>query len=101
MADQFTFSAEVWVWPGDTPWHFISLPQEVADEIEVLAQGKERGFGSVPVDVSSGDTHWRTSLFPSKQAQTYLLPVKKQVRQQLGCAEGSRIKVTLRIAESA
>jgi hypothetical protein len=92
---EFTFTATVWLWKGDSAWHFISLPEQIADDIEALSQGLARGFGSVPVEVRSGSTVWRTSLFPDKKAGTYILPLKKQVRQELDCAEGSRITVSL------
>lgn len=29
----FKFKAKLWVWPGDTPWHFVSLDQEISKEI--------------------------------------------------------------------
>ena len=30
----FAFDSPLWRWEGDTGWHFISLPEDVADEIE-------------------------------------------------------------------
>ena len=99
MSRPLMFTATVWLWSGDSPWHFISLPQEAADEIEDLAQGKTRGFGSVPIDVRSQDVTWQTSLFPDKKSGTYILPLKKSVRQQLGCQEGSLITVTVQVRE--
>ncbi len=100
MAQEFTFTAQVWLWKGDSPWHFISLPEDAADEIEDLTRGMTGGFGSVPVEVQAQDVEWQTSLFPDRKSGTYLLPLKKQVRQQLvGCEEGSRVTVTVRIRE--
>jgi hypothetical protein len=100
MSPSFTFTATVWLWKGDSAWHFISLPEDVADEIEAITHGHARGCGSVPVEVRSADVTWQTSIFPDKKSGTYLLPLKKQVRQHLGgCEEGSRVKVTVRIRE--
>lgn len=83
---------------GRMTGHFISLPEEVAAEIKALTRGRE--FGSVPVDVCSADVTWQTSIFPGSKSATYVLPLKKQVRQQLGHGEeGSRITVTLRIRD--
>ena len=47
----FTFVAEVWLWPGTSPWHLISLPEDLADLIAASSTGRERRFGSVPVEV--------------------------------------------------
>ena len=43
------FRAEVWLWPGTSPWHFVSLPEELADLIAASSTGREQRFGSVPV----------------------------------------------------
>lgn len=97
---EFHFSATVWLWNGESSWHFISLPDEVADEIKALTGGRRRGFGSVAVDVCSADVTRQTSIFPGSRSATYVLPLKKQVRRQLGhCEEGSRITVTLRMRD--
>jgi hypothetical protein len=31
---EWSFDAELWLWKADAAWHFITLPHEVADEIE-------------------------------------------------------------------
>ncbi|MFM8896042.1 MAG: DUF1905 domain-containing protein, partial [Actinomycetales bacterium] len=49
----FRFTGTVWIWQGDSPWHFVSLPDEIADEIADLLDGRLRGFGSVRVEVTS------------------------------------------------
>ncbi len=91
-----TFRAEVWLWPGTSPWHLISLPEDLADLIAASSTGRERRFGSVPVEVTVGDLTWRTSVFPDKKLGTFLLPLKKQVRQHLGCAVGDTLEVEIR-----
>lgn len=96
----YSFEAPLWQWrardaePGS--WFFVSLPYDVADEIEaVAAPGK--GFGSVRVEVTVGSSTWRTSLFPSAEEKTYVLPVKKPVRAKEGLDEGDSCAVSLRL----
>ena len=91
---EFAFEAPLWRWQGEAAWHFISLPEDVADEIEDSPVDR-RGFGSVRVQVQVGATSWATSVFPDKARGTYLLPVKKQVRDREGLAEGDVVAVTL------
>jgi hypothetical protein len=100
VPESFTFTAKVWLWNGHTPWHFISLPEEIADEVEDLSHDTARGFGSVRVEVRSSHVVWQTSLFPDKKSGTFILPLKKQVREQLACSEGSRITVSIRLIEN-
>jgi len=76
------FEAELWIWDArraDT-WTFVSLPADVSDEIEALADRSTHGFGSVPVRVTIGGTTWTTSVFPDRGRGCYVLPVKKAVR---------------------
>ena len=57
------------------------------------------GFGSVRVEVTVGETVWRTSLFPSAEAGAYVLPVKKAVRVAEGLADDAVAEVTIRLVE--
>ena len=99
MATEHEFEAEIWQWSArdDRPgsWCFVSLPFDVADEIEAAA-GPGRGFGSVPVEVKVGPTTWRTSVFPSAAEKTYVLPLKKPARAAAGLDVGDRCTVRLR-----
>ena len=56
-----------------------------------------RGFGSVPVEATIGRTHWRTSLFPSKSAGGFMLPLKAAVRRAEGFGEGDSVRVILKV----
>ena len=95
---EWTFTAEVWLWRGDAGWHFITLPYEVADEIEDAVVDR-RGFGSIRVEVTIGSSTWRTSIFPSKEAESFVLPLKKAVRVAEGLEEGSSCSVHLAVVE--
>ncbi len=93
MEIDFTFTATVWLWNGDSAWHFVSLPTNIADEITDMVVGKPRGFGSVRVDVTSGNVTWSTSLFPDKKSGTYILPLKKEVRKLISCNVGDTVEL--------
>jgi hypothetical protein len=95
----YRFQAELWRYKGDSPWHFVTLPFEEADEIDELTAHVQRGFGSVRVHVTVGSTSWSTSLFPAKDEQSYVLPVKAAVRKAEGLEVGAPVDVTLRIAD--
>ena len=95
---EFTFTAELFRWPCESAWHFVAVPEDLADDIRVLG-GPPRGFGSVRVEVTVGSTTWLTSVFPGAKRCTYVLPVKKEVRRAEGLAEGDPVAVALRILE--
>ena len=92
----YEFEATLWRWREDGTWHFLTLPQDVADEIDDRTAVRA-GFGSVRVEVTIGASTWRTSIFPSREAESFILPVKKTVRVAEGCGEGDRIRVRLAV----
>jgi len=51
----------------------------------------------VRVEVTIGATTWRTSLFPDSKRQTYVLPVKKDVRRREGLVAGAAAGVDLEV----
>lgn len=90
-----SFDAEVWEHDGTGAWHFISVPEPLADEIEATFAHRAAGFGSIRVSVTIGASHWSTSLFPDRKRATYVLPVKKAVRVAEQLADGSPAHVEL------
>ena len=100
--NEFQFEAPLWKWQGDGPasWHFVTLPFDLTDDIDELTTGRQGGFGSVRVEVTIGCTTWTTSVFPSKEQQSFILPVKAPVRKAEGLAHGVIAHVTLRLIDS-
>lgn len=98
MEPFFAFEAELWEWDArsDASWVFLTVPVEVADEIADLAPPR-RGFGSVRVRVRIGGTEWRTSVFPDSRVESYVLPVKKQVRRSEKLEVGDVAAVELEV----
>ena len=92
---RFSFTAEVWEHEGPAAWHFVSLPEAVADEIEAVFGHRAGGFGSLRVEVTIGRTQWSTSLFPDRKRGTYVLPLKKAVRVAELLVAGSPATVSL------
>ena len=95
------FDAVVWQWRGDgsATWRFVTLPFALTDEIDDLTTGRQGGFGSVKVEVTIGRTTWTTSVFPSKEQRSFILPVKAPVRKAEGLADGDTTRVTLRLVD--
>jgi hypothetical protein len=73
----------------------VTLPTEVADEIDHITSESRRGFGSVRVEVTVGSTTWNTSIFPDRASQSFVLPVKKAVRLAEQLRPGSPVVASL------
>jgi hypothetical protein len=97
----YEFDAQLWLAKADAAWVFLTVPEEISDEIDDAVATKG-GFGSVKVDATIGSTSWSTSLFPDTKAGAYILPVKKAVRTAESVDIGDSVTVLLRptLAES-
>ena len=93
---QFTFTSELFPWEANPSFIFVAVPQEDADAIDD-ATSLVGGFGSVKVNVQIGKTAWSTSLFPSKEMETYVMPLKKAVRKAEGIEVGDTAEVTIEL----
>ena len=102
MSGSFTFSAELWRWQsnGGTAWIFVTLPTDVADEVDDVS-AMPGGFGSVKVNVEVGDTRWSTSLFPDKSSGSFVLPIKKAVRVAQKVDEGDTADFMIEVVHTS
>lgn len=93
----YLFDAELWLWDArqSDSWTFLQLPEAASAEIREVASAYPRGFGSVKVTATIGDTTWRTSIFPGTSA--YVLPVKKAVRKAEAVEAGDTVAVTVEL----
>jgi len=91
--------AKLWRWEGGKgSWHFMTLPVALSQEIRLVDAGPRRiGFGSLRVTATIGKCTWQTSIFPSAEARSYLLPVKSAVRKAEGLREGQSVALTLSV----
>jgi hypothetical protein len=98
----FVFDAELWVWSarrGDN-WTFVSLPGEASEEIRCRTGGVRRGFGSLRVRVAIGGSAWTTSIFPDSARATYVLPIKRAIREAEALDVGDVATVTVELVDS-
>ena len=93
----FTFTARLWEYPGKGAWYFVSVPPEQAEDIRHLTEGRRGGFGSVKVGVAINGSRWSTSLFSSSTDGTFILPVKKAIRQAEQVHAGDPVTVVLEL----
>jgi hypothetical protein len=98
----FTFTAPLWLYQGKGAWYFITVPTEQSEQIKFFTSPditgrRRRGWGAVKVTASIGEQTWSTSIFPSKERATYILPVKAEIRKKTGVAVGDEVEINLEI----
>jgi len=101
-----TVTAPLWIWTSDkalASWHFLTIEGAAGEAIHALAlmrrleNGRRKGWGSMKVLATIGDTSWETSIFPANDAKGWLLPVKAAVRKAESIVAGDEVKVTVKV----
>ncbi len=83
----------MWEWRGPAPYHFVSVPVEIAQEIKELASAVTYGWGMIPVAGKIGNTSFTTSLWAKNG--TYAVPLKDSVRKAEGISLNDTVSVEL------
>ena len=97
MTSSYSFRAELWLYPEEAGWHFLTLPADVADDLREEAAAFRKGFGSIRVTAEIAGHTWQTSVFPDSKSGSYLLPVKKGIRAAARINAGDEVAVRLEI----
>lgn len=92
---ELDFSGPVWHWKGPSPFHFVTVPEELCDALDATAGLVSYGWGMIPVHASIGGTEWKTSLWPKDGR--YIVPLKAAVRRAEGLEVGAVTTVRLRV----
>lgn len=103
MGEQISHRGRLLRWTGSSSgaWFFLTIDGDAADALSATAlmrrlEGLGRGFGSLRVLASVGDTCWQTSVFPQK-GEGWLLPVKAAVRRAEDLCEGDEVDLRLEV----
>ncbi len=93
------FEGDVFRWDAreDSAWFFTSVPVELSEDIREIPR-PYRGFGSVRVRARIGGSEWTTSIFPSSDG-SYVLPLKKAVRDAESLVEGGLVVVRIDVLD--
>lgn len=79
---KYEFSAKIWQHLSPGGWYFASLPTEIAKEIREILKWQEEGWGRLKVTAKIGKSEWETAIWFDTKMNTYLLPLKAQIRKK-------------------
>lgn len=92
---EMEFVGELYDWRGPSPYHFITVPEDVCVGLRAVSPLVSYGWGMIPVRVRIGGSVWETALFPKDGR--YVVPIKDVVRNAEGLADGDTVRVELAI----
>ncbi|MDF1697821.1 MAG: DUF1905 domain-containing protein [Saprospiraceae bacterium] len=79
---KYEYSTKMWkdALPGG--WHFVSLPKTLSKEIRDNFQWQEEGWGRMKTFAQIGEIVWETAIWFDTKANTYILPIKAEIRKK-------------------
>lgn len=95
MKIKYEFSSKIWQHQSQGGWYFVSLPEKLAKEIREVVKWQEEGWGRLKVTAKTGNSEWDTAIWFDTKMNTYLLPVKAEIRKKENLETGKNTDVII------
>ncbi len=92
---RYAFTAKPWQYVGPRGWYFISVPKKLAKEIRNTLKQEEQGWGRLQATAKIGSSEWKTAIWFDTKLDTYLLPLKAEIRKKEDLAINKIVKAFL------
>ncbi len=92
---KYEFSAKMWQHASTGGWHFVSFPQSISKEIRENLKWQEEGWGRMKALAKIEQFEWETAIWFDTNMDTYLLPVKAEVRKKFNLEINKMIKIEI------
>jgi hypothetical protein len=79
---KYEFRSKLWRYTGPSGWHFVSLPVKLSKEIRSSLKSEEEGWGRLKATAKVGSSEWKTAIWFDTKMNTYLLPLKAEIRKK-------------------
>jgi len=78
-------------------WNFLFMPQDLAKEILLMHKHQEEGWGRMKITAKIGNNEWKTSIWFDTKNDTYLLPIKAEIRkkEKIEMEIGNKVKTKI------
>jgi hypothetical protein len=90
---KYEFSAMIWQHSSPDSWYFVSLPKVMAKEIRENLKWMEEGWGRLKASAKIGNSEWKTAIWFDIKQNTYLLPLKAEIRKKENLKIDQKVKV--------
>ncbi len=94
---RYDFKAEIWQHQSEGGWFFVSLPMAISKEIRDNLKWQEEGWGRMKVIATVKGIAWHTAIWFDNKHDTYLLPLKAEIRKKADLRSGDIIDVSIAV----
>lgn len=91
----YKFKTHPWLYNGTGGWTFVSIPIEISTEIRDIFKSEEQGWGRLKIKAKIGETEWKTAIWFDTKHNTYLLPLKAEIRKKENIVLNKTINVNI------
>jgi hypothetical protein len=92
---KYHFLEKVWQHASPGGWYFVSLPESISREIREALKQEEEGWGRLKTTAEIGASQWKTAIWFDTRMNTYLLPIKADIRRKEEIDSGKLAEITL------
>ena len=92
---KYEFSATTWQYSSPGAWYFVSLPKGLSEEIRENFKWQEEGWGRLKATAKIGNSEWETAIWFDTKMNTYLLPLKSEIRKKENLEIGKNAEVII------
>lgn len=75
--------------------HIACLPKEMSKEIRENLGFLEEGWGRLKMTAKTGNTQWETAIWFDTKLDTYLLPLKAEIRKKEKITTDKEIEIMI------
>ncbi len=94
---RYHFTAKIWQHNAEGGWFFVSLPKDISKEIRDNLKWQEEGWGRMKVAATVKDLTWHTAIWFDNKHDTYLLPLKAEIRKKAALQPGDTIDIGIAV----
>jgi hypothetical protein len=94
---KYQFKTEPWKYSLAGSWVFVSLPLKISKEIRTYLKSEEQGWGRMKATAQIGRSEWETAIWFDTKANTYILPLKSEIRKKENVVVGKKLTVTVTV----
>lgn len=92
---KYQFSAKLWKHKSEGSWYFITIPKNFSTEIRSNLQWQEEGWGRMKASIIINKLNWNTSIWFDTKVNSYIFPVKLEIRKKLSLKENEILTVII------
>ncbi|WP_420601854.1 DUF1905 domain-containing protein [Flagellimonas sp.] len=92
---KYEYVTKMWKNGSTGGWHFVSLPQNLSKEIRDNLKWQEEGWGRMKALAQIGELVWETSIWFDTKVNTYILPIKAEIRKKRNLTIGQTIEINI------